>query len=226
MSKYAIMPLEDYSILCDTLRNTLQTEEKIKSTDIGAYIPACVEAGANGQEQMFWDEFQNCGNRTNYRYAFFQWGDFNYNPKYPITMTSQANDVFYYANITDTKVDISTTTSMSRAFSQCKNLAIIRKLSVTENVVFSADCFANCTALEDVTMDGIIGNSISFADSPLAVASMKSIISCLKDYAGTDKEGVNTLTFPSDRWAALEADSASPTGTTWEEYINTLGWLK
>jgi hypothetical protein len=53
---------------------------------------------------------------------------------------------------------------------------------------------------------------------------MKNIISCLKDYSGTEKEYVNKLTFNAERWTALEADSKAPDGNTWREYVFNLGW--
>ena len=203
MSEYAVMPLQDYVGLCGAIRSALGIEGKITSGSIGAYIGNCYDAGANAQDQMFWDEFQQNGNKTNYRYAFFQWTDFNYNPKYPIKLNSQATDVFYYGKITDTKVDISATTSLVRCFSQCTSLVTIRKLSVIESVTFSADCFAKCTALENVTFEGVIGNNISFAESPLSVASMNNIISCLKDYSSAS--GTHTVTFRADRDTMLTA---------------------
>ena len=84
--------------------------------------------------------------------------------------------------------------------------------------------FQGCTKLANVTIEGVIDQSISFSPCPLTVASMKSIISCLKDYSGTENEGDYKLTFSSTCWDTLEADSTSPTGTTWREYVQNLGW--
>ena len=138
------------------------------------------EAGKRAEYDRFWDDFQQNGNKRNYRNAFFNWSADNYNPKYPIIMTSQANDVFYYCKMTDTKVDISTTTGMTRCFSACTELVTIRKLTVTENVTYSADCFNDCFKLENITFEGIIGQDISFADSPLlSKASIENIFSVL-----------------------------------------------
>lgn len=189
-----------------------------KLTTVAENVPKVFDAGKNAEYDRFWDDFQQNGNRTNYRYAFFNWSDANYNPKYPIKLTAQANDVFYYGNMTDTKVDIYVTTSMTRCFSQCDNLVTIRKLSVIESVTFSADCFAKCTALENVTFEGVIGNNISFAESPLSVASMNNIISCLKDYSSAS--GTHTVTFRADRDTMLTAaEKAVATEKGW-----TLVW--
>lgn len=191
-------------------------------------IDAVYEAGKTAEWNGFWDDFQQNGNKTNYRYAFFSWADDIYRPKYPIIISSQANDVFYYSNIIDTRVDISTTTGLSRFFSQCDNLVTIRKLIVTESVSYSADCFAKCTSLTNVTFEGVIGNTISFADSPLSVESMISIISCLKNIG----DHSCTITFSPTCWDALEASDKTPytelgdnaLGATWSDHVVALGW--
>lgn len=183
-------------------------------------IDAVYEAGKTAEWDRFWDEFQQNGNKTNYRYAFFNWPDSNYKPKHPIILNSQANDVFYYCKMTDTKVDISANTGLTRCFSQCTALETIRKLTVTEDVSYSSDCFAKCTSLTNVTFEGVIGNTISFADSPLSVDSMISIISCLKNIG----DHSCTITFSPTCWDALEADSSSPDGGTWKNYVESLGW--
>ena len=86
--------------------------------------------------------------------------------------------------------------------------------------------FGNCSGLENITFEGVIDRSISFSASPLTVASMKNIISCLKNYAGTDNEGVYSVTFTSACKTALEAEgNTSPNGNTWTEYITNLGWI-
>jgi hypothetical protein len=53
---------------------------------------------------------------------------------------------------------------------------------------------------------------------------MKNIISCLNNYSGTSNEYTYRVVFTDDCWAALEADSIAPTGTTWADYVNSLGW--
>ena len=105
------------------------------------------------------------------------------------------------------------------------NLVTIEKLicSSEGNQNFT-QTFNNCSVLKNITFDGVIGRSISFPASPLSVASLKSIINCLKDYTGTD-EYTYTVTFKASAFTALEADSEkSPNGNTWAEYIDDLKW--
>ena len=93
----------------------------------------------------------------------------------------------------------------------------------TGNVTFT-NAFTNCTSLKNITFGGVIGRDISFAYSSLTPASMKSVIEHLANYSGTKNAYKYTVTFTDDCWAALEADSTAPTGTTWAEYVDSLGW--
>ena len=108
---------------------------------------------------------------------------------------------------------------------QCRNLVTIEKIISNENLVFKNNAFKDCTALTNITFEGVIGQSLDMSYSTaLLVDSMKSIISCLKNYSGTSNEFTYKLSLSEDSWAALEADSTAPDGNTWKEYVGTLGW--
>lgn len=79
--------------------------------------------------------------------------------------------------------------------------------------------------LVNIKIGGVIGRNISFSTSPLSVESMKSIITHLKDYSGTESEKTYTVTFKTSAFEALEAEgNTSPNGNTWTEYIDDLKW--
>jgi hypothetical protein len=124
-------------------------------------------------------------------------------------------------------LDISKITSSTHSqeiFAGDINLRTIEELTVAETTPFSLT-FNRCDALQNITIEGVIGRSISFPHSPLSVESMKSIITHLKDYSGTDKEYTYTLTLSSTSKTALEAEGAtSPNGNTWLEYLDDIGW--
>lgn len=121
-------------------------------------------------------------------------------------------------------MDYSSTYGFSNVFLNATSLKTIDKIITAENIKYSNSAFQGCSALKNIIFEGVIGESISFQWSPLSVDSMKSIISCLKDFSSTTDAGTRTLTFTDDCWAALEADSSSPMGGTWEDYVNSLGW--
>jgi hypothetical protein len=87
--------------------------------------------------------------------------------------------------------------------------------------------FNYCSALQNITFEGVIGRSISFSSSPLTVDSMKSIISCLKDYS-TESPFNYTLTLKDSCKTALESDTETVefNGATYTyfELITAKGW--
>lgn len=197
---------------------------------LAAGMEAGMEAGQKAEYDRFWDAFQNKGEKTSYSYAFG--GDgftaSTYNPKYQLNCTHGANMMFAYnATITDTKVDIdfgNTSSNKVNAFYGATSLHTIRKIKNCENVNF-ASMFTDCNALANVTFDGVISRNFNMQWCPLTVESMKNIISCLKNFAGTDSAYTTTLTFSEACWSALEADSTAPDGGKWKEYVqNVLCW--
>lgn len=208
-----------------------------KLTAVADNIPKVYEAGQKSEYDRFWDAYQNYGKKYNYDQAFGygNWSDDSYNPKYPLIFESPESgaanstagrQAFYNATqITDIKVPIyAKNTRLARTFQLCTNLKTIPRIYV-EGVTSYEYGFTGCVALENVTFEGEIAKSLSFADSPLTVASMKSVISCLKNLTGTSAAGVNTITFNDACWTKLEADSTAPDGGTWRSYVeNTLGW--
>lgn len=204
-----------------------------KLTTVAENQQRVYDAGAKSEYDHFWDEFQRKGAAVPYNYAFAysRYDDETYNPKYDIVCSSgssTAQQTFYKATkITDTKVttDFRLATSLLRTFDSASVLVTIRKLIVKDTQEFS-NTFSECPALQNITIEGTIGKSISFSScSKLTVESMKSIISCLKDYSGTSSANSCTVTFPSARWTALEEDSAAPDGGTWKDYVMyTLCW--
>lgn len=141
--------------------------------------------------------------------------------------TSNATDVSYllaspnliYAPVIDIRKAKTSNTGL------CSNS---NKLVTFEKIIVSADNgaldFTSCSKLANITFEGEIGKTLNMQWSPVTVESMKSAILHLKNYAGTDYELSYTIKFPSTRWIMLEADSTSPTGTTWKEYVASLGW--
>lgn len=116
------------------------------------------------------------------------------------------------------------TTAIANLFLQAMALVYVEKMIVTETTKFSSS-FQLTLSLAEIRFEGTIGEDVNFQWSPLSVESMKSIISCLKNFKGTDSAFTKKVTFTDNCWAALEANSSAPDGTTWREYVgSTLGW--
>lgn len=125
-----------------------------------------------------------------------------------------------------------TANSFQQTFYYCTNLHTIRKLILpVENANRTnlyLNTFNNCSSLANIEVEGNIVQTISFADSPLTVESMKSIISCLKDFTGTSNKFSYTVTFKSTAFDALEAEGATAeyngVACPWAELIDHKKW--
>ena len=146
--------------------------------------------GKQDEQSDFWDIYQKKGAQvSNYTYAFAytHWTDDIYNPKYKFRVTYSTNSMFYNSNITDTKVefDLSYCTLANGMFWNSK-IKTIRKLIVHEALNLN-DTFKGCKDLEYIRFGGVIGQNISFSDSPLlTVESILNVFEHLKDISATN----------------------------------------
>ncbi len=176
------------------------------------------DAGKQSEYDRFWDSAQNFGNRVGYicSFAGYCWNDDTYNPKYPITATENSNYLFWNARITNTKVPIyvsTTGSNNSNTFASCSYLVTIPLLVAAEKTTFYSS-FNGCTAMENITFEGTIGNAISFNNSSkLTNKSVQSIIDHLKDLTGANTQ---TLTLHANVGANLtDEQKASVTAKNW-----------
>jgi len=230
--KSAIPTLEAQEIVPDT-GHTLSKVTVAAADDV--YMLG-QDIGRQAEYDAFWDKLQTNGTRGNYTYAFYNtyWNDITYRPKYTILLKS-GNSTFAYGGMTDTIVDIdvskaTTPANITYTFQNNYNIKTIRKLIVSEKNTYS-NWFTNCTALKNITFEGTIGKTISFAQSPLTLESAMNIISRLKDYFASDNAYSQTITFSDTTWALLDAnppdDIFDPTGAPldWRGYImDNLCW--
>lgn len=150
-----------------------------------------------------------------------------------IAKMTSARETFLYCTMFTRlpELDASTCTYFYDTFYGMTRLVTIDKFIVNTDkaTYWDGNFFANCTKLVNIDMEGsIIGKSISFSDCPLSVQSLKNIISCLKDYSGTDSEYAYTVTFKSSAFSALEAEGVTAEyngeACTWAELIDNKKW--
>ncbi len=232
--KYAVMPMSDYTDACDVIQDrTGASSVQVLSGELSAKICEVYDKGRQAEYDEFWDKYQAKGTPIVYTYAFAgaRWNDVTYNPKYEIKVKTAINSCFYYNNqITDTKVPID---MMSEAVNQidymfrgASYLKTIRLLKVQRSLVYT-NVFVGCNRLENITFEGEIGTSISFADCPLlTVDSMMSVINHLVNYKGTADENKYSVKFHADAWSRLNAwwQDSEAMDNTIQEHIASLGW--
>lgn len=194
---------------------------------IAENVPKVYEAGKKAEYNEFWDAFQDYGNRKDYNSAFgFGFPAEAYNPKYDLQ--GNLGNAFSQAKMLDVKVKIINVTSIMQMFRWNSNTINVPELNISETTNVSSDPFYQATALKNIKLTGVLAKSLSFAYSPLSVDSIKSIISCLKDYSGTDGEYSYTLTLKSSAFSKLEAEGATAeyngVACTWAELVDNKKW--
>lgn len=200
---------------------------EISSGDSGDYEQG-YEDGKQAEYDTFWDNFQDYDNRTDYNNAFcgYSFNNNIFKPKYRLKPLTAER--MFYSNSVLTEInetlDYSECNNVGTAFAYSK-LTAITDIIVNEKLDLS-NAFRACGGLVTLGISGVIGKSINLQWSKsLNIESLKTIIMHLKNYSGTDSEYTCTITFSSDCWAALEAESAAPNGDTWKNYIyNSLCW--
>lgn len=208
---------------------------------------AVYEKGKEDEWRAFWETYQGKGNAINYAYAFYgsTWTDDLYRPLKQIDgidttfkVYATCNGMYQGTYITDTLIPIDITgngvgSNTTYMFYSATRLKKINKLIVKESNVFTS-AFGYCKALTDIEFEGTIGRSISFADCPLTVESMKSIITHLnkydtKSYTLTVKSStfnnLETAGFTDDDRALLgEKGVVVADNSTWRTVVDDLNW--
>ena len=163
-----------------------------KLTTIAENVQKVFDAGKEAERDKFWDEFQQNGNRMNYRYAFYDnYTDEMFHPKYPFKCVNNCSNMFQYCKLTkiEQTVDfsVSTQTAISSVFANTVYLETISDLRVKSGLSI-ANWFTSAKALKNITITGEIDLDASFVDCPLSDESIDNIISCLKELPdGTTK---------------------------------------
>ena len=209
--------------------------EKIGKIAIGDYNQG-YEDGKSEEYNIFWDNLQDNGTRTDYTATFGAgWNDKTYNPKYVV---APINALEMYRNSRMTKiigVDFSNCTSLQDTFMDAKaeeiSLVDCSKVARLANTFYRAtnlktlslkvvasNVFANtfnyASAIENLSIDGVIGTSLNLSwTTVLSNDSMQNIIDCLADLTGG---AAQTLTLHSTVGAKLtDTQKATITAKNW-----------
>ena len=111
---------------------------------------------------------------------------------------SKSNNVqyaFYGSAFTHIGViNATSSSSVNNTFNSCGTLVTIDKLILKSegNQTFT-NAFNGCRSLENITIEGAIGNSINFSYSPLTHDSLMSIINALMDKTSATTKPILTI---------------------------------
>lgn len=147
------------------------------------------EQGKKVEYDRFWEQFQQGGNRTNYRNGYYSvvWTDDIYRPLYPYKLVGNNAYVFCNARMTDIlkTIDVTEATETTSLFAYNGLLKTVPLIKITEATTFTL-WFDYCSGLESVTFDGVIGqNGLNVQWSTnLTHDSLMGIINALQDKSG------------------------------------------
>ena len=143
-------------------------------------------------------------------FAYYGWNDDIFDPNGTLHCGWSANQMFYRSHITDTKVPIDITGCGSNGASifSGSDIHTVYELIVTETNVLK-DTFAGAAHLANITISGVIGNSINTQWCPLTADSIRSVMNALSatatGCAATFNKAAKEAAFTDDEWAALIA---------------------
>lgn len=186
------------------------------------------DAGKQAEYDAFWDRLQLKGTPTRYywRFAYSNWNDDNYNPKYDIIGMDANNalsNAYYTSSITDTKVVIDATrvpNGLDATFYWARALKRIRKLVITESTTFK-NAFSDCKALISIDeIEGVIGQSIILKDSILL---NKETIERLVEALSNETEELTVTLSQTAVDNAFETVKGAANGSTSAEWIALAG---
>jgi hypothetical protein len=107
-------------------------------------------------------------------------------------------------------VDASRAVDFRNVFNMCRALQSIELLVMSETTgaqYNAATVFNNCTALTDLTVDGVLWFSLSFQWCPLSRDSIESVMAALSDtvtgQTATFNKAAVEAVFTTEEWAAL-----------------------
>lgn len=195
-----------------------------KLTTIAQNEQKVYDAGKKSQYDEFWDEYQQNGKRTDYRYAFAGegWNEKAYTPKYPITLSGSGVAAYIFSNCMLEKIgniDMSKVTgNVANVIRQNSLLTEIGEIVLNNNVTQVTNFFysngklitikklkfgtlTKCDtafygneSLTNIIIEGVIAGNINFQHSPLL--SKESLISIIN--ALSKSTSSLTVTFSKD----------------------------
>lgn len=217
------------------LISTANTTTGKSDTNLTTAITSLISGyGGGGDDYDFWEIYQQGGSRTDYSFAFngFGWTDDVFKPKYIIKpiiaqnmlsngckitvindenfdfseCTNAINLCYLSTQIREANIDISNITNFTGGFYYSNLLHSITLRNINNTCTF-ANSFYSCGSLVNFNMTGMIGKSISFANSPLlSNTSIQNIIEGLEDLT---EQTAQTLTFHKDIKAKLTEEQIS-----------------
>lgn len=221
--------------IANAIRTKLGIADKINARDFADKVTEVYDKGYDKGSYDVWHRW--CGNywigHCEIPYGITKLGlcCFYYNYMASVTIpesvTTFENSVFGYCiKLKEVRLPSKLTFSSANVFGGCTELEKVTVGNANLTTI-TTGTFDNCNKLTTIIIEsGMITQNWYCHQTPISVESMKHIIEHLTDFSSDETKAYkNTLKFSDTCWSALEADSVSPNGGTWKEYVDSLGWL-
>jgi hypothetical protein len=141
--------------------------------------------GKQEEYDAFWDALQDNGDRTNYGYAFVQWANENFKPKYDIN-AADLQYAFRYSTITDlaeilkrqgVKLDVSNATNLAGVFFYADGITTCPTIDVSKNLIKDFTVFTHAHAMK--TIEKIIlptGKAMTFSNAFHTCTALENVV--------------------------------------------------
>jgi hypothetical protein len=149
------------SAIGEAIREKTGKEDLLTLEQMPEEIRGISGGGEDSYYDVFWDNFQENGNRTDYAHGFsgIGWDDETFKPKYPIKVVS-GESMFRKAQITELPAGLVDWSYYNKSlygsdmFLLCAKLKIIYDAIDISNIGRFNNMFSGCTALETVSFEG------------------------------------------------------------------------
>lgn len=198
-----------------------------KFITIAENVPKVYDAGKTAEYDRLWDNLTVNGTRKGYDYAFCGegWNDdiFNIPLKYLPLKPTNAQYMFRGCSATVIpSVDFTNCSTLNLTYGYARDAITIGTVKLrSDGTNTLTNPFTYCDELQNITFDGVIGNSLSFGrSSKLSSESIDNIIDHLADLTGATAQ---TITFNSSSGTILNGNYKNE-GVTRREKMTSLGW--
>lgn len=196
MSKYAVMPYEDYTAICDSLRSKTGDTSELKSRDIISAVDGLTSGNAwvNIIERNAQVDFIIPSGVTKIGdYAFAYWGTLG-NVTIPDGVTSIGTYAFFYCtSLTSVTIPDSVTSIGVAAFYEAK---AIESMVIPEGVtILKRRTFQGCRKLRSITLPSTLA---TIEDYAFSVCLELMEITCLAETPPQVLSSYGLYNFPKD----------------------------
>ena len=171
-TQLAVMPLKDYVLTCDKVREKTETMDLIKSGELAEKVEAVYDAGQTQKEREFWDIVSKNNTRTDYYRAFTYWNCEYIRPPYQIKPTAKqtfsqtfaSNELLkkieaQHFDFSNKERGTGNTAGLYYTFQNCVELEEIEDIGIQPDYSL-ASTFTGCKKLKKIAMIRVDENTV------------------------------------------------------------------